>query len=88
MDGYKATSLKNSFHKVRKVFFVLLPQVVIQKLVVSVFKDFEIDVVVNAICRREIDSLTPLLLIANLLADVCHAVQYSTWWVADVLQGP
>ena len=78
MDGHKAVSLKNSFCKVCKVFLVLLLQVVIYKLKVSVFKDFETDVVINVIYRHNIDSLSPLLLtFADLLADVCHAV-YST----------
>ena len=40
----------------------------------SIFKDFEINIVVNAVCRRMVNSLTLLLLIANLLADVCHTV--------------
>jgi len=36
---------------------------------VSVFKDFEINIVVNVVCRRKVDSLTLLLLtFANLLA--------------------
>ena len=75
MDSYKAASLKNSFCKVCKVFLVLFLQVVVQKLVVSVFKDFEIDVVVNAVCRRKVNSLAPPpLTFTNLLADVCHTV--------------
>jgi hypothetical protein len=36
---------------------------------VSVFKDFEINIVVNVVCRRKVDSLTLLLLtFTNLLA--------------------
>jgi len=42
---------------------------------VSVFKDFKIDVVVDAVCRRKVDSLTPLLLtFTNLLNYICHVV--------------
>ena len=75
MDSIRVTSLKNSFRKVRKVFLILLPQVVIYKLKISVFKDFELDVVVNVRYGREVDSLSPLLLtFVNLLANVCHTV--------------
>jgi hypothetical protein len=42
---------------------------------VSIFKDFEIDVVVNAVRRRKVDSLTPLLLtFTDLLSYICHIV--------------
>jgi hypothetical protein len=42
---------------------------------VSVFKDFEIDIVVDFVRRHEVDSLSPLLLtFADLLADVCYTV--------------
>ena len=76
MNNYKAASLKNSFCKVRKVFLVLLPYVIVfYKVKVSVFKDFELDVVVDIVYRRNVDSLSPLILtFANLLADVCHTV--------------
>ena len=41
----------------------------------SVFKDFEINIVVNAVCRRKVDSLTLLLLtLTNLLSYICHIV--------------
>ena len=41
----------------------------------SVFKDFEIDVVVNAVYRHKVDSLTLLpLTFVNLLAYICHTV--------------
>ena len=41
----------------------------------SVFKDFEINIGVNVVYRREVDSLAPLLLtFANLLAYICHIV--------------
>jgi hypothetical protein len=55
-------SLKNSFHKVRKVFLVLLPQVIVYKLKVSIFKDFKLNIVVDVAYRRNVDSLSPLLL--------------------------
>jgi hypothetical protein len=42
---------------------------------VSVFKDFEINIVINAVYRRKVDSLTLLLLtFVNLLAYICHIV--------------
>jgi hypothetical protein len=42
---------------------------------VSVFKDFEIDIVINVIRRRKVDSLSPLLLtFTNLLADICYTI--------------
>ena len=41
----------------------------------SVFKDFKINIVINAVRRRKVDSLTLLLLtFANLLADICHTI--------------
>ena len=41
----------------------------------SVFKDFEIDVVVNAVYRCKVNSLTPLsLTFVDLLAYICHTV--------------
>ena len=41
----------------------------------SVFKDFEINIVVNAVYRREVDSLTLLLLaFANLLTNICYTI--------------
>ena len=75
MDNNRVIGLKDSFHKVYKVFLVLLPQVIIYKFEMSVFKDFKTDVIINVIYRRNIDSLSLLLLtFANLLADVCHTV--------------
>ena len=75
MDSSRVVGLKNSFHKVRKVFLVLLPHVVIYKLKVSVFKDFKTNIVVSAVRRRKDDSLSLLLLtFADLLADVCHNI--------------
>ena len=68
-------SLKSSFRKVCKVFLVLLPYIVIYKIVVSVFNDFKLDVVIDVVYRRKVDSLAPFLLaFADLLADVCHTV--------------
>ena len=41
----------------------------------SVFKDFELDIVVDAVRRRKVDSLTLLLLVfANLLANICYTM--------------
>ena len=76
IDSCKIASLKNSFYKVCKVFLVLLPQVVVYKLKMSVFKDFKLNVVVNVVYRRKVDSQTPLLLtFVNLLAYICHIIQ-------------
>jgi len=42
---------------------------------VSVFKDFKINVVVNAVRRRKVDSLTLLLLtFTNLLSYICYVM--------------
>jgi hypothetical protein len=42
---------------------------------VSVFKDFELDIVVDVVYRRKVDSLTLLLLtFANLLAYICYII--------------
>ena len=38
----------------------------------SVFKDFKINIVVNAVRRYEVDSLTPLLTFVDLLAYIYH----------------
>ena len=75
MDGDRVIGLKNSFYKIRKVFLVLFPQVVVYKLVMSVFKDFKVNIIINVICGHNIDSLSPLLLtFTDLLTNVCHAV--------------
>ncbi len=75
MDGYNAVSLKNSFCKACKVFLILLPQVVVYKLKVFVFKDFKFDVVINVSYRRNVNSLALLLLtFINSFADVCYTV--------------
>ena len=75
MDGNRVTGLKNSFYKVHKVFFILLPQVIVCKLRMSIFKDFEFNIVVDISYRHKVDSLTPLLLsFVELLAYICHTV--------------
>ena len=41
----------------------------------SIFKDFEFNIVINIIYRRKVNSLALLLLaFADLLADVCYTV--------------
>jgi hypothetical protein len=42
---------------------------------VSVFKDFKINIVVDAVYRRKVDSLSPLFLtFADLLANVYYTI--------------
>ena len=78
INSYKVISLKYSFYKVRKVFLILFLQIIIQKLKVSIFKDFKLDIVINAIHRYKVDSLTLLLLtFTNLLTNIYHSIQYS-----------
>ena len=75
MDSYKAVSLKGSFYKVRKICLILLLYIIVCRLKVSVFKKFELSIVVNIIYRYNINSLSPLLLtFVNLLTDICHTV--------------
>ena len=75
MDSCKVASLKNSFCEIYKVFFILLLQVVICKLIIFIFKDFELNIVINVIYRHKVDFLTPLLLtFTNLLAYICYIV--------------
>ena len=75
MDGSRVTSLKNSFCKVCKVFLILLLQVVVYKLIMSIFKDFKLNVVINVVYRHKVNSLTPLLLaFINLLTNICHTI--------------
>jgi hypothetical protein len=75
MDSIRVISLKDSFHKVRKVFLVLLLQVVIYKLKISIFEDFVLNIVVNVSYRYKVDSLSPFLLtFINLLTYVCHTM--------------
>ena len=82
MDGHKAASLKSSFYKVCKVFFILLPYVIVYRLKVSVFKEFKLNIVINIIYRHKVDSLNPLLLtFTDLLANICHTIQYNMQWV-------
>ena len=76
MDSYKATSLKGSFRKVRKVFLILLLHIIVYRLKVSVFKDFKLNIVVNIIYRRKVDSFSLLLLtFTNLLTNIYHTIQ-------------
>ena len=75
MDSYKTVSLKSSFRKVRKVFLILLLYVIIYRLKVSIFNKFKLNIVINVVCRRKVDSLTLLLLtFANLLTNICYTV--------------
>jgi len=75
MDSNRVISLKNSFRKVRKVFLILLLQVVIYKLKISIFKDFKFNIVVNVSYRHKVDSLALLLLtFINLLAYICYII--------------
>ena len=62
MDGSRVVCLKDSFHKVREVFLVLLLLVDVYKLKVSILKDFKFNIVVNISYRYKVDSL-PLLLL-------------------------
>jgi hypothetical protein len=74
-DSYKFVGLKDSFYKVYKVFFILFLYIIIYKIIISVFKDFEFNIVIDIIYRRKVNSLAPLLLaFANLLMDVCHTI--------------
>ena len=75
MDGHKAASLKGSFRKVCKVFLILLLYIIVCRLKVSVFKEFKLNIVVNVVYRRKVDSLSPLLLtFVNLFTDICHTI--------------
>ena len=75
MDSNRVIGLENSFYKVYKVFLVLLLQVIIYKLKMSIFKNFKTNIIVNVVCRYNINSLSSLLLtFANLLTDVCYTV--------------
>ena len=75
MDGYKAISLKGSFHKICKVRLILLLYIIIYKLKVSVFKEFELNIVIDVIYRRKVNSLSPLLLtFTDLLFYVCYTI--------------
>jgi hypothetical protein len=73
MNSYKTAGSENSFCKICKVFFILLPQVVIFELKVSILESFKLDIVVDVAYRFEINSLALLLLtLVDLLTYVCH----------------
>ena len=75
IDSYKFVGLKDSFHKVHKVFFVLFLYIIIYKIVISVFKGFKFNIVIDVIYGRKVNSLAPLLLaFANLLAYICYTI--------------
>ena len=68
MESCKFIGLEDGFCKVHKIFLVLFPHVVIYEVVMSIFKDFEFNIVVDVIYRRKINSLALVLLaFANLL---------------------
>ena len=76
MGNCKFVGLKGSFCKVYKVFFVLFLYVVIYKVVMSVFKDFKFDIVVNITYRYKVNALALLLLaFINLLTYVRHTMK-------------
>jgi hypothetical protein len=76
MDSYKTTSSKNSFYKIRKVFSILLPQVIIFELKVSILKSFELNIVVNIAYRFKVNSLALLLLtLVDLLTYIRHIIE-------------
>ena len=53
----------------------MFPYIVIFKIVMSVFKDFELNIVINIIYRYEVNSLAPLpLTFTDLLMDVYYTV--------------
>ena len=75
MDNCKFISLKSGFYKVRKVFLILFLYIIICKIIVSVFKDFKFNIVINIIYECEVNSLALLLLaFVNLLTYVRHTV--------------
>jgi len=68
-------SLKNSFRKVYEVFLVLFPHVIIYKIVMSVFNNFKLNIVINIVYRRKVNSLALLLLaFTNLLTYICYTI--------------
>jgi hypothetical protein len=78
-DSYKTTGSENSFCKIRKVFSILLPQVVIFELKVSILESFKLDIVSNVAYRFKVNSLALLLLtIVDLLTYVCHIREHRT----------
>ena len=75
MDSYKFAGLKGSFCEVYKVFFILFPYIIIYKIIISIFKDFEFNIVINVIYGRKVNSLAPLLLaFADLLTDIYYVI--------------
>ena len=75
MDSCKFIGLKDSFHKVCKVFFILFLYIIIYKIVISIFKDFKFNIVINIIYGRKVNSLALLLLaFTNLLAYICYTI--------------
>jgi hypothetical protein len=76
MDSYKTAGSKNSFYKIRKVFSILLPQVIIFELKVSILKSFELNIVVNIAYRFKVNSLALLLLtLVDLLTYIRHIIE-------------
>ena len=74
-DSYKFAGLKDSFRKVYKGFFILFPYIIIYKIIISVFKDFKFNIVINVIYRRKVNSLALLLLaFTNLLTNICYTI--------------
>jgi hypothetical protein len=79
-DSYKTAGSENNFYKIRKVFFILLLQVVIFELKVFILESFKLNIVINIAYKFEVDSLTLLLLtFVNLLTYIyyireCHYV--------------
>jgi hypothetical protein len=75
MDGYYGIVPENRFCKVRKVFLILLLQVVVYEFEILIFEGFELDIANNVGYRRKVGSLTLLLLtFVDLLTKVCHIV--------------
>jgi hypothetical protein len=62
INSYKTISSKNSFYKIRKVFSILLLQVVIFKLKVSILESFKLNIVSDVVYRFKVNSLALLLL--------------------------
>ena len=78
-DSYETAGSENSFRKIRKVFSVLLPQVVIFELKVSILESFELNIVIDVAYRFEVDSLALLLLtFVNLLTYVYYIRERKT----------
>jgi hypothetical protein len=79
IDSYKTTGSKNSFYKIRKVFSILLPQVVIFKLKVSILESFKLNIVGDVAYRFKVNSLALLLLtLVDLLTYICYIRERKT----------